>query len=76
MFCAYMRALETHPYTTKMATSTTLYIAGDALAQRLDGSWQRKGRYDTQRGKAAIIWGQTTTPSDSAETRTVTKSCG
>ncbi len=36
--------------------SATLYVVGDALAQKLDGTLDRSG-YDVTRARTALIWG-------------------
>ena len=51
-----MRLLDLYPLPTKMVTSGTLYTAGDAIAQYVDGTIPKRG-YNVERGLKGAIWG-------------------
>ena len=56
LWARYLSLLETRPIVTKAVTSAALYVVGDTLAQKLDGTLDRSG-YDVARGRTAVIWG-------------------
>ena len=45
---AYSRCLETHPYSTQLLTSSTLWFSGDIISQKIEGAkeinWNRTSR--------------------------------
>ena len=52
----YMHFLEVYPLPTKIVTSGTLYTAGDAIAQYVDGTIPARG-YNVDRGLKSAVWG-------------------
>ena len=60
MFAAYAAALERHPLTTKVITSTVLFGAGDLMSQTLEGT--SASTYDTARLGRMAAWGAIFTP--------------
>lgn len=58
VFAAYTRALERHPLTTKVLTSTVLFGVGDFMSQKLEG----KPALDVPRLARMAAWGAIFTP--------------
>jgi protein Mpv17 len=56
LWARYVSLLDTRPIITKSLTSAFLYLTGDAMAQKLDGTLDNKG-YDVVRARTALIWG-------------------
>jgi protein Mpv17 len=56
LWSRYLGLLDRRPVLTKAVTSASLYVVGDLLAQKLDGTLDRSG-YDPVRGRTALVWG-------------------